>query len=77
LYSSGPAEFLTLNGNSAISSATDAANGMNARLPVECFFGAKYFQQHFSSYCSRTDGIDPNTVTTAFDRGGLPHFGRM
>jgi hypothetical protein len=36
---------------------------MDARHPVERLFAAKYFQQHFSAYCTRTDGIDPNTVS--------------
>jgi hypothetical protein len=51
--------------------ATDTANGMNAPHLIERPFAAKYFQQHFGSYCARTDGIDPNSVSAVFDCGGF------
>jgi hypothetical protein len=50
--------------------ATDTANGMNGSHLIERPFAAKYLQQHFGSYCARTDGIDPDSIPALFDCGG-------
>jgi hypothetical protein len=51
--------------------SADATDGMNSRHLVERLFAAKYVLQHLGSYCTRTDSVDSNTISSVFDRGGL------
>jgi hypothetical protein len=44
---------------------------MNGGHLVERLFAAKYLLQHLGSYCTRTDRIDSNTISSVYDGGGL------
>ena len=49
----------------------DASDRVNSGHLVKRLFAAKYLLQHLDSYCTRSDSIDSNTVSSVFDSRGL------
>jgi hypothetical protein len=44
---------------------------MDRAHPVEGFFAAKNTEQHFSAHGTGTDCVDPNTISSIFDRSSF------